>query len=190
MKKLRDMLKEACIAVAAVCFLTGCANYVQDGAELLEQGKYQQAVEAFEMAIQQAEQDKTVEPEAYRGLGIAYYNQKEFARAQENLQKALDMGAKATPVVYNMMGICKMQQEDYEGALASFTEGIALKIVQAEGEAAVDYSETIREMRFNCIVCYEQLRDWENAKTVANEYIKEYPEDAEAQREVQFLETR
>ena len=55
---------------------------------------------------------------------------------------------------------------------------------------AESFSEVLQEMRFNQIVCYEKLGDWENAKTKIAEYIQVYPDDADAQREAKFLETR
>lgn len=190
MKKWTGLLKRAGIAVAAVCFLTGCANYVRDGAKLLEEGDYKQAAETFERAIREAEEDKTVEPEAYRGLGIAYYEQGDYEKAGETLQKALDTGAKQTPVIYNMIGICAMQQEAYADALAAFEAGITLEVVTGEEEKPVDYSETIREMRYNRIICYEKTQDWAGAKSAVSEYMADYPDDAEAKREAEFLETR
>lgn len=51
-------------------------------------------------------------------------------------------------------------------------------------------TKVLQEMRFNQIVCYEKLGDWENAKTKIAEYIQVYPDDADAQREAKFLETR
>lgn len=51
-------------------------------------------------------------------------------------------------------------------------------------------AKVLQEMRFNQIVCYEKLGDWENAKTKIAEYIQVYPDDADAQREAKFLETR
>ena len=48
----------------------------------------------------------------------------------------------------------------------------------------------IQEMRYNEVVCYEKLADWENAKQNASEYLIEYPEDTAMEREAEFLETR
>jgi len=45
-------------------------------------------------------------------------------------------------------------------------------------------------MRFNQIVCYERLGDWENAKAKMTEYLQVYPDDAKAKREAKFLQTR
>ena len=45
-------------------------------------------------------------------------------------------------------------------------------------------------MKYNQIVAFEQLGDWESAKARLAEYVAEYPEDANALKEQQFLETR
>lgn len=42
----------------------------------------------------------------------------------------------------------------------------------------------------NLIMIYEELSDFETAKAVLKEYVKEYPDDEEAKRELTFLETR
>ena len=45
-------------------------------------------------------------------------------------------------------------------------------------------------MRFNIIAAYEKLEDWENAKAKLAEYTEEYPDDEQAAKEAEFLETR
>ena len=42
----------------------------------------------------------------------------------------------------------------------------------------------------NLVMIYEKLSDFETAKAVLKEYVKEYPDDEEAKRELTFLETR
>lgn len=42
----------------------------------------------------------------------------------------------------------------------------------------------------NLVMLYEELRDFELAKEVLVEYVKEYPDDEEAKRELTFLNTR
>jgi tetratricopeptide (TPR) repeat protein len=42
----------------------------------------------------------------------------------------------------------------------------------------------------NLVMIYEELSDFETAKAVLKEYVKEYPDDEEAKRELTFLETR
>lgn len=175
-------------AAAAVCFLTGCADYVKDGTKLLEEGQYQEAIESFQSAIEKDEDAA----EAYRGIGMAYYEQQDYEKARENLQAALDSGVLQTPAIYNLVGICGMNLEDYDGALAAFEQGTAISetVEIAGAEADVDYSEVIREMKYNQIVCCEKKLDWEGAKAYAEAYVSTYPDDAEVQKEAEFLRTR
>ena len=54
-----------------------------------------------------------------------------------------------------------------------------------------DSSEELKkEMNFNMIVAYEQMKDWESAKAKLKEYLAEYPDDEAAKKELEFLETR
>lgn len=78
-----------------------------------------------------------------------------------------------------------MKLNDYNYALEQFNQGISLS--QNSGtsmENAESFSEVLQEMRFNQIVCYEKLGDWENAKTKIAEYIQVYP-DVQMPREKQ-----
>ena len=53
----------------SACLLTGCTNALKDGTGYLEDGNYKEAVTAFQKAVDEGK--KTAE--AYRGLGMAYY---------------------------------------------------------------------------------------------------------------------
>lgn len=191
-KKVRDLV----LSMAAVCLITSCAaNHVKDGTELLEQGDFQKAVTAFEQAAKDAEKKGERAPEAYRGIGLANYAQEDYEGARENLQKALDEGGTETPVIYNLIGVCSMKLDDYDSALTAFEQGIGFPEsgVVSKGtkeEQTVDYSEVIREMKFNRVICYEKKLDWENAKAAMAEYASQYPDDAAAQKEAEFLSTR
>ncbi len=55
-----------------------------------------------------------------------------------------------------------------------------------EGNSA----ELEQEMKYNMIAAYEQIKDWESAKVILEEYTAEYPEDETAQKEREFLKTR
>lgn len=191
-KKVRYLV----LSAAAVCLITSCAsNHVKDGTKLLEQGDFEKAVTAFERAAEEAEKKGKRAPEAYRGIGMAYYAQEDYEGARENLQKALDEGGTETPAIYNLIGVSSMKLDDYDGALTAFEQGTGLPEsgVVSKGtkeEQTVDYSEVIREMKFNRVVCYEKKLDWENAKAAMAEYAGLYPEDAVAQKEAEFLSTR
>lgn len=79
------------------------------------------------------------------------------------------------------MGACMLKLEDPESAVSYYEKGIAV------GDGA---GEVIKEMRFNIIAAYEKLEDWENAKAKLAEYTEEYPDDEQAAKEAEFLETR
>ena len=61
MKKIKALLVVVCTGV----LLTACGNSSQKGVEYLEDGKYDQAIEQFEQAV---DKKKNV-GDAYRGIG-------------------------------------------------------------------------------------------------------------------------
>lgn len=163
----------------------------------MEKEDYKEAVTQFTQAASTAEAKGKKEDvaEAYRGLGMAYYELKEYDKVLESMQKALDDGVQRTAELYNIMGVSAMQQEDYESALKYFDEGISYAqskdaVNASKSKKEVDYSDLIQEMRYNQVVCYEKQENWEEAKNAANEYIADYPNDKDIEKEVEFLETR
>lgn len=80
---------------------------------------------------------------------------------------------------YLSIGMAKMQQKDYEGALSSFDAGLAT------GDESCTQS-----LLYNRIITYERLLDFETAKSLCAEYVVRYPDDEKAARENQFLSTR
>ena len=92
-----------------------------------------------------------------------------------------------------------MKLTDYQGAVNNFNAGILVsenekknKTGDAETgkEEDTDYTEVLKEMRYNLIVSYEKLEDWGNAKQEVADYLENYPDDEAAQKEAAFLETR
>ncbi|PXV89078.1 tetratricopeptide repeat protein [Lachnotalea glycerini] len=81
--------------------------------------------------------------------------------------------------VYNMIGMCNMENESYQEALTNFQSGIAL-----------NESDSMQELLFNEIVSYEYLSDFETAAQKMQEYLNLYPNDNTAKREYDFLKTR
>lgn len=184
--------RTAIICLTAACLLSGCANYVKDGTELLEQGEYAEAVTAFENVVSDESAKQEQLAEAYRGLGIAYYEQQDYANALENLQSALDAGGDETAEIYNLIGICNMNTGDYAAALEAFSTGIALYSYEESSEDSTESSsaELLQEMLYNQVICYEETQDWASAKTAAAEYLSSYPDDEAMQKEAEFLETQ
>lgn len=81
--------------------------------------------------------------------------------------------------IYNSLGICLMGQGKYTEALEAFEAGIAM------GDTYY-----LQNLRFNRIVAQEHLGNFAQAKTLIQEYMQIYPEDAGARREYDFLMTR
>lgn len=191
MMKIRK-IRLGIFILAAGCLLSGCENALEDGTDLLRKGDYQEAITVFEQ-ITEGNKSKGNVAEAYRGIGIAYYELEEYETAGSNLQKALEEGGTETPTIYHLIGVCAMHLGDYDGALAAFEKGTALyqDTVPSEGtEQQADDQAALQEMLRNRVICYEKKQDWENTKAAIADYAARYPEDAEAQKEAEFWATR
>lgn len=81
--------------------------------------------------------------------------------------------------VYNEIGLLKLESEEYEEALTYFQEGIACNDLSS-----------LKELRFNEAITYEYLGDFNTAFTKFSDYTTDYPDDAIALREYDFLKTR
>ena len=160
--------------------LTGCmgTNYLEEGVSQLEEKQYEEASKSFQKEI---DEEKNLD-EAYRGMGIAYFEMEEFEKAIDAFGEALDNdGAEETATLYNFIGISNMKMENYEEAVSAFEKGMSME----------DCSDTMKqEMLFNTVVSYEKLGDWDNAKEKVSEYNEQYPGDSKAEKEAEFLETR
>ena len=158
--------------------LTGCgAHPAEEGVELLEEGKYEEAIGKFEEAIEKGKN----EADAYRGIGIARWELEDYEGALSAFQSALEQDAETTATLYNFLGNCEMKLGDAKSALNYYRLGIASE----------DCSDEMKqEMRFNEIAAYEQTGDYESARTKLKKYLKDYPDDERAAKEAEFLETR
>lgn len=164
--------------ILAFCMLfTGCADLVEDGTSLLEEGKYEEAREKFETAI---EKEKNL-GEAYLGLGICSWEAEDYEAAKKHLGLALENGAKESGTLYHLLGQCEMEMECPEKAVYYFEQGQTFSDVS---------SELKQEMAFNEIVAYEALKMYDEAKTKLEIYVSNYPDDAAAVKELEFLNTQ
>lgn len=150
------------------------------------------------------------EAEDYRDKGYAYYLLKEYDSARAYLDKAVNMGDKEA-IFYlaklleaqgeteqadqlyenyvgvnnedtetlNALGCSKMKEGNYEQALVFFRRAL-----QNESPA------NEKELRRNEIAALEYLLDFEQAREKMKSYLKDYPQDAEALREYEFLKSR
>ena len=171
--------------MVAAGMIGGCGSLQKSGVDALEKGEYEEALADFQEMTESGGGDAA---EGYRGLGMTYYEMEDYENALEAFRNAADNGAEQTIQMYNLMGICAMQTEDYESALEYIQSGLALTST-SDGADKAD-AELVQEMKYNEIICYEQLADWENARHKAEEYLSEYPDDEAVQREMDFLKTR
>ncbi len=77
------------------------------------------------------------------------------------------------------MGICYMEKKKYADALDCFQAGIDL------GD-----SSSLSDLKFNKIVACEYLGKFTQAKELIQQYIVDYPDNAQAKREYEFLKSR
>ena len=82
-------------------------------------------------------------------------------------------------IIFNRLGMCKLQAGDAQSALEYFEQALALE----------DASIT-QTLRFNQIVAYEYLGDFDQAIVLMRNYLQIYPDDQEALREYEFLKSR
>ncbi len=160
-----------------VLLLTGCAGNIKDGVALLEEGKYEQAVEAFKKDV---EKERNLD-EAYRGLGIAYFELEDYEAAVEAFELARKHDTKETAVLCAFLGASYLETEEYDKALDVYERGLACKDLTEELE---------QEIQFNLIAVYENMANWDAAKKHINKYVEKYPEDSRVEKEADFLETR
>lgn len=81
--------------------------------------------------------------------------------------------------IYNNLGMCLVKQEKYDEALEAFEAGLDIE--------GADY---MQELQYNRIVANEYLGNFSQAKSLMEEYLQTYPDDAKAKREYEFLQTR
>lgn len=111
-------------------------------------------------------------------LGQTYEKLGDMNYAAVVYQTYLDTNA-PDAALYNSLGICLMHQQKYADAVEAFQSGI--------GMGGSDY---LQELRFNLIVANEYLGNFPQAKTMMQEYLQSYPDDARAKKENEFLKTR
>lgn len=166
------------MAIGGVFFvITNSQNLIEEGTLALENGEYQKAITSFEAAIKK----EKAKDQAYRGMGIAFWELEEYEQSRDAFIKALEYKTEKTGTIYNFLAMNEMKLGNFESALQYISKGL-----NAEGNS----QELVQEMQWNEISIYESMLDWENAKMKAAAYTLKYPEDLNAAKEAEFLETR
>lgn len=165
------------LCIVCTVLLTGCAGKIDKGIEHLEKKEYEKAVESFDKAIDAGEQVA----EAYHGQGIAYWELKEYDKAKKAMLSYLKEKGEPTATVYQILGDSEMKLENYEEAISYYLKGMSCDGLN---------EKQLQEMSYNEIIAYEKLHDWSSAKAKISAYVEKYPDDKEAKKEAEFLETR
>lgn len=135
-------------------------------------GDYNNARNSLETA-----KDSANTPEVIGLLGQTYEKMGDYNYAASVYSNYLVGNPDAQ--IYNQLGLCELTIGDYEDALEAFQSGIAI-----EG------NQLMQNLKFNEIVAYEYLGEFDKATLLMKEYLQLYPDDAEALREYEFLQTR
>lgn len=135
-------------------------------------GNYQEARNSLEAA-----KDTAKTTEVISLLGQTYEKMGDYNYAASVYSNYLMENP--TSQVYNQLGLCELTIGDYEDALKAFQAGIA-----------IDANQLMQTLKFNEIVAYEYLGQFDQAAILMKEYLTLYPDDQKALREYEFLRTR
>ena len=135
-------------------------------------GEYQSAY----LDLEEAREKGGVE--SYLYLGKAYEATGDYNYASNVYNSYLEKN-EGNAEIYNQLGLCEMAKGEYRKALDAFQAGMQLQNVTM-----------MQTLSFNEIVAYEHLGDYRQASILMENYLKNYPDDAQAKREYEFLSTR
>ncbi len=141
------------------------------GRMLYHVGSYNKAVTALEKV------DKKNYEDASLYLGMSYEAMGDYNYAASVYNNGIENST--NPALYNQLGLCQMKRGAYAEALEAFQLGLECEDTSLQ-----------QVLRFNEAIAYEYLADFETAQKLMAAYLKDYPNDTEAQREYEFLKTR
>lgn len=153
---------------------------------------------------------KADKPEEYRERGHIYLLQGDYENAKKELDKAINGDdVKALlylAQVYDAQGDSSQAAALYESYISKNNSDVSTLVALGDMQMeAKNYSQALefyqqalsvksppneQQLRRNEIIACEQMQDYEGAREKALAYIKDYPEDEEAQKEYTFLQTR
>lgn len=155
-------------------------NALEEGKKSMsgtQKGMFYYFLGEYETARQILEKERNSGKQAILYLGMTYEKLGDYNYACSLYNNYLLTQADAT--MYNQLGMCKMEMEDYEAALAAFQEGMK-----------TENCPCMQNLQFNEIVAYEYLGEFQKATVLMESYLLTYPDDTEAKSECEFLKTR
>lgn len=141
------------------------------GRMLYHVGNYNEAIVALEKVNWKQNQD------AAWYLGMSYEAMGDYNYAASVYNSGIE--GSTNPALYNQLGLCQLKRGAYAEALEAFQKGLECEDTSVK-----------QSLRFNEAVAYEYLADFKTAASLMEAYLRDYPNDAEAQREYEFLKTR
>ncbi|HOP07505.1 MAG TPA: tetratricopeptide repeat protein [candidate division Zixibacteria bacterium] len=117
------------LAVVLMAILaSGCTpSFYAQGRKHIEQGRYDDAIDALYAEIASHPQ----RADAWRELGVAFYEKGNFEKAQDALQQAAAISPDARTQLF--MGLIAEKQGQFDGAIRAYTGALAL---QSKGSTA------------------------------------------------------
>ena len=191
MKKLQ--LRAFFLSVLVLCMLAGCGNGVREkrleGIDVLEKGKYEEAVRLFDEAMELSRgriSQEQFDILLYRAE--AEYMTGDYDAAEETLRVLVQVDGEKD--VYHRM----LEQIDakhlVKAAGEALNEGKTGDARRMMDDAVSKGLKNDRELEFNEAVYLEKTAAWEEALEAFRTYLRNYPGDPDAEKELAFLETR
>lgn len=188
----RPMMKAVWIGCAAL-MLTGCGNKVDtlrlQGIDLVEKGKYEEALEVLDEAMNRSK--GAVGPEQYDILlykAEAEYMLGDFDAARKIIETLRTVNGDQE--VYMQLQSQLDARQYIETATKALNEGDLESARTSLDEAKSAGLTNDKDYQFDELVYLEKTAQWEQAYRSAQEFLANYPGDADATRELEFLRTR
>ena len=186
--------------MTAAIAVSGCGNnnkFLNKGVKALEKENYSEAVECFEEMIdaeskEEPKNDKQKKiqsnnlSEAYKGLGMAYLEMKDYEKALDSYIKCEESEGTKTASMYRNMAVCAMELEQYASAAEYAEKGI--EVIKEDEES--EEPEIKKDLYLIMIQSLESDGRWNEALSWAEGYKEMYPDDKDVDKEIMFLETR
>lgn len=134
------------------------------GYSQLQMKKFTEAEDAFK----QAKKLDAVKPETHYFLGVAHYEQAEYAEAVDSFELALLYDFAPESEAYLKMAQSQANLGNYEDALASYEY-----LIKIDSSSLSLFEEPLR-------IATEQLNDLDRALTLAEESTSYFPQEAES----------
>lgn len=147
-------------------------DYYYQGMVYYDLGNSDKALESFKTAADKGSSSAT---SMYAKVCI------ETGRTDEarSMFESMKNDGEDLAAAYNGLALCDIADGSYDDALSNIQSGL--------DQNDDDMTEALL---FNEIVVYEKKLDFETAKSKMEEFLNTYPDNEEAQREYEFLQTR